>query len=391
MDHLSGTSSRTTKDRRLRRGAFLGAGAVVAVGVAVLVPRLDVTSDDDVSAAPRDATVAGGEPEPAESTTAEKEPMAGPPQAGPTPEGFPFGEDSVWRDVLLDAPVHDNSDGIVSHLTGTVDKHFGGIATFNLDQYNVAYYVVDESTPRVDVEFDDCQDKGYTPSGLYEDAAHFADVPIPPDARPAEGNDGALVMYSPDTDQIWEFWRAEQVDDGWQACWGGRLDDVSSSPGYFDGDFGTTATGLSHAGGMVSLADVERGSIDHAVALLAAEPATYQTYSWPAQRSDGFSDDPDAVPEGLRLRLPADVDVDALDLHPVAAMVARAAQVHGFVVVDKAGATGVYTESGDAAEARTGVDPWDDYLGDTPAYEVMADFPWDQLEAMPMDYGKPDE
>lgn len=307
---------------------------------------------------------------------------------GTRAERYPFSDQSVWRQSVRDAPLNDNSDRLVEHLAESVYSRYAGVAAFNVNQYNVAYFVVGGDTLRTDVAFDDCQDKGSTPSGLFDGDAHFADVPIPEGAVPAEGRDGALVVYAPDSDQLWEFWRASETQDGWQACWGGRIDNVSENPGYFDGPFGTTATGLSHAGGMISLADVRAGRIDHAVALLAAEPATFKTFSWPAQRSDGYSDDPDAVPEGLRLRLASDVDVQSLDLHPIAKMVALAAQEYGFVVVDKAGATGVYTESGAAPDG--GVDPWEDILDGTPSYLIMDDFPWDELEALPTDYGKPD-
>ena len=376
---------------RWRSPALLAVVVAMALaGVLVLVLAVSGGGASGVQAGPGpqpEQDDRGGVTDEGGSTSAEqREPSSTAVQDAP--EGYPFPETSFWRDDLRDAPVHDNSEAIVGHLADSVAAHYDGVATFNLDQYNVAYYEVDQSAPTYDVAFDDCQDKGGTPDGLYDGDAHFADVPIPDGARPAEGNDGALVIHSPTTDQLWEFWRASPTDDGWQACWGGRIDDVSTSPGYFDGNFGTTATGLSHAGGMISLDDVRAGRIDHAVALLAVEPATYKTYSWPAQRSDGYSDDEDAVPEGLRLRLPADVDVASLDLHPLAEMVALAAQKHGFVIVDKAGATGVYTESGAAVEAETGQDPWDEYLEGTPSYEVMRDFPWDELEALPMDHGE---
>jgi hypothetical protein len=304
---------------------------------------------------------------------------------------YPFSDDSVWRTPVRDAPVHENSDAMVAHLAESVASRFGGVAAFNLREYNAAYYVVGEDEPRTDVAFDDCQDKGGTPAGLHDGDRHFVDVPIPADAQPAAGTDGALVIYSPQTDQLWEFWKAQRTGDGWAACWGGRIDDVSTSPGHFEDHYGTTATGLPHAAAMISLADLRAGRIEHAMGLILAEPALWKTYSWPAQRSDGASDDADAVPEGLRLRLAADVDVPALDLHPLAEMVALAAQEYGFIVVDQGGATGVYTESGAAEEAATGTDPWEEALGDARAYEVLKDFPWDRLEAMPMDYGKPSD
>lgn len=382
---LNSTRPKETPSTRVWPWAAAGAmGVLVLVVLIAFGTTFSETTPNEGDAPPVARPTALPEP-----TSTQSQPQEEPTSGGAGPEAYPFADDSVWRESLRDAPVNEDSDAIVEHLAESVASRYDGIAAFNASEYNAAYYVVGPEVERADVSFDDCQDKGGTPSGLYDGASHFADVPIPDDAEPAEGRDGALVVYAPDTDQLWEFWRASETDDGWSACWGGRIDDVSTNPGHFDGNFGTTATGLPHAAGMVSLADVRSGSIEHAVALLAAEPAKWDTYSWPAQRSDGWSDDSDAVPEGMRLRLDDDVDVASLGLHPLAEMVAFAAQDYGFIVVDQAGATGVYTESGAAEEAETGEDPWPPLLGDVPSYRVMEDFPWEDLEALPMDYGKP--
>ena len=46
---------------------------------------------------------------------------------------------------------------------------------------------------------------------------------------------------------------------------------------------------------------------------------------------------------GTRFRLDPSVNVDKLQLHPVAKMVARAAQTYGFIVTDQSGAVAVVT------------------------------------------------
>lgn len=301
-----------------------------------------------------------------------------------------FSSSSVWRQSVASAPVREDSAVLVADLAEQVAVRYGGIAAFNNNAYSVGFRAVGPNVPRVDVEFYDCQDKGYVPQGVYDGAAHWKDVPIPEDAVAAPGTDRNLTIWSPSTNQLWEFWVAERHGGGWRACWGGRIDNVSSSPGYFDGSFGTTATGLSHAGGMIGIEQVRAGRIDHAMSLNVVEVMDRSIFSWPAQRSDGS--DPDGtntIPEGTRFRLDPDVDVDALGLHPVAAMIARAAQEYGFIVNDRGGAVAVVAEGGPSAQAATGEDPWPELLGTTPPYAVMADFPWDRLQALPFDYGKP--
>ncbi|MFC5381890.1 hypothetical protein [Aquipuribacter nitratireducens] len=275
---------------------------------------------------------------------------------------------------------------MAAHLRASFADLYGGVASLNVWQYNNSYYEAGPEVPRVPVRFHDCQNKGYTPSGWN---TIFGSVPVPNGAVPAVGRDAALSVYSPGTDQLWEFWRMERRTDGWYACWGGRIDDASTSDGIFEGNWGSTATGLANSAGMVRIADIRAGRIDHAVNVAIPAPAHWKTFSWPAQRSDGFSTDPHAMPEGIRFRLDPKLDVAALDLHPVAEMIAVAGQRHGFIVTDKAGTLAVTTESGAAEKARTGTDPWVGLLAGTPSYAVLANFPWEHVQVLPMHYGRP--
>ena len=53
---------------------------------------------------------------------------------------------------------------------------------------------------------------------------------------------------------------------------------------------------------------------------------------FPAQRADGDSTADTAIPEGTRFRLPASLNIDALNLPRQTAMMAKAAQKYGIVV-----------------------------------------------------------
>ena len=314
------------------------------------------------------------------------------PDRAPVLAGAIFGPGSEWRRDVSDAPLHPDSAALVAGLVGQVSRYYG-TAAFNVHQYNTSLVVADRDTPRRDVAFDDCQDKGYVPEQLYSPraGAHFADVPIPDDAVPAAGTDAQLTVLDPDSDQLWEFWQARRTDDGWAACWGGRIDDVTNSPGWFPDGMGASASGLATVGGMVRIAEARAGEVDHALSLALPEVADWSVVSWPAQRSDGWNPDaePHRIPEGLRLRLDPTLDVDSLQLTPIAAMIARAAQRYGFIVTDRSGAVAVVAENGAPAEQVTGEDPWGALLGDAADYEVMAGFPWDRVQALPLDHGRP--
>ncbi|WP_432544282.1 DUF4124 domain-containing protein [Kineococcus sp. SYSU DK002] len=305
------------------------------------------------------------------------------------PAGTPFSSVSVWKQDISDAPMHPNSAAMVGNVAAQAAKYYGGVAAFNAYRYNTSVYTVPASTPRVDVRWHNCQKKNYTPRGLIDAGGQFTQVPIPAGAVPSPGTDGELTIYSPATDQLWEFWQAKKVDGTWQACWGGRIDRVSSDPGYFSNGFGASASGLAIVGGTIGIKEVQAGRIDHALALAIPAPGNWDELSWPAQRSDGYDKSAARVPEGTRLRLDPRIDVDKLKLTPIAKMVARAAQQYGFIVTDKAGCVAVTAESPAATIAATGVDPWKELMRGKPDYRIMENFPWGSLQALPKDWGKP--
>jgi hypothetical protein len=276
---------------------------------------------------------------------------------------------------------------MVKNVAAMTAKQYGGLAAFNVRQYNTSFYTVPSTQKRMNVKWTNCQGMSFTPTDLLSSAGYFMQVPIPADAVPAGGTDGQLSIYSPSSDQLWEFWKAKRDGSTWSACWGGRIDKVSTSQGRFPGTYGASASGLAVSGGTIGIKDVQAGAIEHAVAL--SLPRMGKGYSYPASRGDGWTTGTDSIPTGTRLRLPASVDVDALGLNPVAAMVAKAAQKYGFIVTDTGGCTSVVAESPAASIAATGVDPWKALLRGTPTYAVMEGFPWSKLQALPKDYGKP--
>jgi hypothetical protein len=301
---------------------------------------------------------------------------------------------SSWlRKTLVGAPLHPNSPAMVADLRNQIISRYNGVAAFNTWDYSAAIYTVGPEVPKVDIAFYDCQNKGYIPSNVYTGTAQWKQVPIPSDAHPASGADGNLTIYSPSSDKVWEYWKASNQGTAaapkWQACWGGRIDNVSTNPGWFSGGFGTTATGLPHSGNVIRIKEIQAGKIDHAMSLNVVDAKAYNIFSWPAQRSDGY--DPNGthtIPEGIRFRLDPAVNVSSLDLTPIARTIAIAAQQYGFIIQDKSGAVSIVCESGQPAYEATGVNPWDGLRQGVPGYNIMRNFPWDRMQAMPMDYGK---
>jgi glycosyltransferase involved in cell wall biosynthesis len=317
------------------------------------------------------------------------------PQAQMAAEGFQartpgrdlprFSNDSFWyQPIPIDAKLNDHSSEYATQFATQVRRYYGHIG-LNISDYSAPLYIADRGVPPVRVELWDCWHNGFRHAKLARD---FAAVPIPKTAVAAGGTDAELSVYQIETDTLWEFWVTKKINDGWQACWGGRMPNVSTSSGIWQHPYGAAATGLPVFAGQIQVAELQRGEIRHVMGIAVVHAAAGK-HSWPANRSDGIDKSPRAIPEGIRLRLDPNVNVDSLNLHPVARAIARAAQIYGFVVWDQAGSISLRLENPKPYTLSGQDDPYKQLFGGTPAYSIMNRFPWDKMQFMPMDYGKP--
>ena len=295
-----------------------------------------------------------------------------------------FAPDSFWNAPLAaDAPLDPKSSGYVRRLQELLKRW---PAYVNTTRYSTPVYTVPagQATVRVKLDKENSEDL----------QAAFESVPIPVRARPASGSDAHMVVWQPATDTMWEFWSMRRRLDGWHARYGGRITDVSQSPGHFrtvitdSGRYhehprwGATATSLPLLGGLMRLEELDAGRIGHALAIALPE-IRVNAYSWPAQRTDGRSFHPNAIPEGARFRLDPALDLSKIEMSPMVRMIADAAQRHGLVVRDGAGAVAFYAED----PTPTGRNP---FLGGTGLFggdyisEQLRDFPWEHLELLRM-------
>ena len=204
-------------------------------------------------------------------------------------------------------------------IAAEVQKYYGH-AALNTHNFAPAVYTVPANQPSVSVTPWDCQGRGSFDPGF---VAQIASVPIPPDAVIPPDSDASIIVWQPSSDTVWEFWKTRRVDGGWQACWGGRLENASQSIGTFPFPYGTAASGLSQLAGLITLEELNSGHIDHAISISVVNTRK-GVVSWPANRTDGKSLAPNAVPEGQRLRLDPSLDLSTLRLTPMGRMVAVA-------------------------------------------------------------------
>lgn len=297
-----------------------------------------------------------------------------------------FAPDSVWNAPLsADAALDPASPRHVRALMREVEAERRARTGpwIQTTSYSTPIYRVGADQPTVNVTLENHEPWAETLQ------AALREVPIPGDARPAVGTDAHLTIWQPSSDRLWELWRAHRETDGWHAAWGGAIEHVSRSPGYYtraswpgaESYWGATATSLPVAAGTMTIAELRRGEIDHALAINL--PTTRaNAYSFPAQRTDGIDPDPRSLPEGAHLRLDPDLDVASLYLPRLTEMIALAAQRYGMIVRDQTHhAIGFYAE--DPAQYRA--NPYPALMDYAYPIDLLADFPWQHVQLLKMD------
>lgn len=302
----------------------------------------------------------------------------------PAPFRF-FAPTSFWNEpVPADAPLDPSSTAVVAALSEEEEAEQSAKKgpAINTTSWSVPIYTVPSDQPTVRVALVNSVSAALQ--------AAWSAVPLPSDAEPAAGTDKHLVVWQPSTDRMWEFWRLEKIGEGWQASWGGAMQDVTANPGVYGPEawqgattsWGASASSLPVAGGLITLEDLERGEINHALAL-AVPDTRAGAYASPAKRTDGGSTEPSSLPEGAHLRLEPSLDLAALHLPRFTLMLAEAAQRYGIFIRDTASNLAFYGED----PIPTGTNPYTGahgyYEGKSPP-ELLASFPWSHLELLKM-------
>jgi hypothetical protein len=272
---------------------------------------------------------------------------------------------TVWRTRIGDAPTLSPQSDTFVDLLGSFFFEHG--AVLNADSYTPTRYIVHGgsfSWPTIEI-----YGYGGTQSGSIK-------APIPSYAicDPTLDGDHEMVVWDVDNDIVWEFFAAANTiggrptDGRWQFgtyatqststgtgvfTRGDRPEYVPSPDGGLPPAPNTvSASGLSYLGGLVTVADIAAGSIDHALCL--AVPMTNGAFVAPATAADG--DVSHGIPEGTRLFYPSWVSADYLTGVP--RLIFEAIQTYGMYLVDTAGAIAIYLENGQAWTASGLRDPW---------------------------------
>ena len=275
----------------------------------------------------------------------------------------PFAEQSPFRTAIpAGAAVDPNSAAMISAATEDGNVHAG------LFEFGIPIFYADAQSPRYDVR---CLISQWGPcpfDGLK--------IPIPDNAHPHVGSDGAMVVIDPDNRTSYEFWRAHKQNGTWTTSFAAVNDMAGSGWGG-----ASTGSGASRLAGVVRILEVEQGRIPHALALQSNNVCA-NVFRAPALKTDGRSTRPDCLPEGARLQLDPSLDIDALPLTPAEHMVAVAMQTYGGYVIDMSGAPLSMSFELDPQAHPGYVGPTYTDAGLRWDYDGMSNIPWQKLRVI---------
>lgn len=267
----------------------------------------------------------------------------------------------------FNAPI--SSDPILDPGSERIAADLSEKVVANLYEFGIAIYEVDESTNPVTVN---CTKPWGT--CLLEGSRHR----VPDGAQPAPGDDGTLVVIDWSERRTVEMWQADQrSSETWSTSWGTTTPlDGSGIPDLFG-----NGAGVSHLAGVVRVEEIANGRIDHALAF-STDNACRDEFRYPATKTDGDSTTADCIPEGTRIQLDPEIDLDAVRLTPAERTIGRALQTYGAYAIDGGGTPmAFYFEvASDASPRNPGLDYSN--AGLSQDYFPLQAIPWDHLRIL---------
>lgn len=178
---------------------------------------------------------------------------------------------------------------------------------------------------------------------------------IPTDVDPDPRYDGWFTIFDTSHSVAYDLWRARRESDGSISYHFMREWDLNG-PGYGAPQaVSARGSGLPLFAGLIGPDELERGLIEHALAISLPGPAS-NFFVQPASSTDGNGSE-QSIPEGARIRLKADVElprpIDPVTKKPIkltaqqqryADAIVAALRTYGAIVVDRAAVPTLYAQ-----------------------------------------------
>lgn len=185
------------------------------------------------------------------------------------------------------------------------------------------------------------------------------DIPIPHEAWQDPQKDGHMAIVDPKKRRVWEFsiarknsnhhWSASVIDT-WDLDGPGYRTPFKPHTAWWRS--GAVGAGVSVIAGLIRVEEIKAGVISHALAMTtpsnrrSANNAKARELCSPvASRTDGRNIGYNFIPEGARVQLDPNLDLNQLGLSKDTKVIARALQTYGAFVVDNAGGLGLRAQN----------------------------------------------
>src|SRR5262245_27197809 len=234
-------------------------------------------------------------------------------------------DQTAWNQDISGAPLDPNSADYISYINAhggdALHPDFGSPR-----EYGFPYAVVGRKQKKTKVKFT-----------AYGDEATHGAYRVPPKAlvEGGQGSDGDRHVLAVDASRclLYElyrgFFRKRPKPPHWNADVG-VIWDLRSAALRTDGFTSADAAGLPIFPGLVREDQAAAGSIDHAIRVTVE--STRNAWVHPASHCAGDTDNPDAPPMGLRMRLNGGYDISGFSGQ--ARAIAVALKKYGFIVAD---------------------------------------------------------
>lgn len=175
-------------------------------------------------------------------------------------------------------------------------------------------------------------------------------VPIPPQAKAAQGSDAQAILVDRERGIEWDLSRLSRAGDGsYEVVNVGRYATSSSGVPPYDANgqpYFLRGAKIPYLAGLVRRCEIARGRISHALAFAFPDPETRWVY--PATHSDGSAAAGAGLPMGTRLQLDPTVGPRTIrerwGCRGACFTIARALQRYGMYLIDGAGRSKVMVE-----------------------------------------------
>lgn len=284
---------------------------------------------------------------------------AQPAQEGNPANWRPFSAESAWNTKIPpDAKTDPESDILIADLAATNPLYIA------ITDWSVPVYYIERSKATSEPVYQ-------LYSGVHGRGFELGSrIPIGDtngDFTPEKGS-GFISIVDTSMNIAWEMKQASRGADGLYFAGFGTITNLSGTGASvpwmkaenYHAAASPRASGAPLIAGLIRVNEIKSGRIDHALAFAYPRPRT-DAFVYPASTAlesrDGRPFNRLGLPMGARIQLDPAFDVENAGLSSAAKIIARALQEYGAILVDDAGGTVLFAESGPAQLAE-----WDGVL-----------------------------